>query len=137
MLENCRAPHYWTEKLADTYLAGAFPIYCGCPNLSEYFPAGSFRSIDRNDPGTAADIIAEVLREDRYTGQTPLIKVARDLVLDHYNLFPMIADIAKQLPAGKMRRVRLNPERDFTDPLARCYKRAVRRLIFGTGPRSG
>ncbi len=137
VLENCRAPHYWTEKLADTYLAGAFPIYCGCPNLSDYFPEGSFRAIDRNDPGTAADIIAETLREDRYSEQAPLIKVARNLVLDRYNLFPMIAGVARQLPSGPVRRVRVNREQDFTDPIARRYKRAVRRLIFGTGPRSG
>jgi len=37
-LENSVYPHYWTEKLGDVYLSGAYPIYYGCLNLEDYFP---------------------------------------------------------------------------------------------------
>ena len=48
-LENSSHAHYWSEKLADTYLGWSFPFYWGCPNTSDYFPEQSLCQIDRDD----------------------------------------------------------------------------------------
>ncbi len=37
VIENSKHKDYWSEKIADAYLCGCLPIYCGCPNISDYF----------------------------------------------------------------------------------------------------
>jgi Glycosyltransferase family 10 (fucosyltransferase) C-term len=49
-LENSDEPDYWSEKIADPLIAGAFPFYWGCRNLEDYFPADSFARIDLANP---------------------------------------------------------------------------------------
>lgn len=36
VVENSRAPNFWTEKIADCFAVGTIPIYHGCPNLTEF-----------------------------------------------------------------------------------------------------
>lgn len=95
-IENSMVKDYWTEKISDAFLAGCHPIYHGCPNITDYFPADSLTPIDINDPGKAiADIEACIARKS-YESSLPLIWEARRKVLNTYNLFPLIADyIAK------------------------------------------
>ena len=45
-IENHRARHHWTEKLADPFLGLAVPFYAGCPNAADYFPPESFVPLD-------------------------------------------------------------------------------------------
>ena len=95
-LENSFVDDYWTEKLADAFLAGCHPLYHGCPNITDYFPAGSLTPIDINDPEKAIAVIEACIARKSYESSLPLIWEARRLVLDRYNLFPLIADyIAK------------------------------------------
>jgi hypothetical protein len=94
-LENCSYPDYWTEKLSDVYLAGAVPIYYGCPNLTDYFSRSSFVSI-QYDFKRAVAVIEKTLNEDRYTDFVPEIIRARTLILDQYNLFPRLRDYINQ-----------------------------------------
>ena len=49
VIENCSYPNYWTEKLADCFLAGSYPIYYGCTNINEYFSNDSMDTIDINN----------------------------------------------------------------------------------------
>ena len=35
--ENFSSPHYWSEKIADCFLAWTMPIYFGCTRISEFF----------------------------------------------------------------------------------------------------
>ena len=37
IIENSREPSYFTEKITDTVLAGAIPIYWGAPNIGDFF----------------------------------------------------------------------------------------------------
>ena len=37
VIENSSFDDYWTEKLADNYLAECFPFYHGCKNINKYF----------------------------------------------------------------------------------------------------
>jgi len=37
-IENCRNPHYVSEKVVNPLLFGATPIYLGCYHIDDYFP---------------------------------------------------------------------------------------------------
>lgn len=103
-LENSVVPYYWTEKLADAYLAGAYPIYYGCPNLEDYFPDGSYTRINIDDVEGSIRIIENCIREQRYEMAQDKIKRARDLVLDKYNLFALIAELTQE-PVTRRRKI--------------------------------
>jgi hypothetical protein len=92
-IENSSTPDYWTEKLSDAFLAGAHPIYHGCPNIHNYFPPDSLSLIDINAPEAAMQKIDYVLRTDPFDASK--IQKARDLILDKYNLFPMLAGLCR------------------------------------------
>ena len=42
VIENVKAPHYFTEKLIDCLLTGCVPIYYGAPNIGKYFNVDGF-----------------------------------------------------------------------------------------------
>ena len=42
VIENIKAPHYFTEKLIDCLLTGCIPIYYGAPNIDKYFNVDGF-----------------------------------------------------------------------------------------------
>ena len=90
-IENAVITDYWTEKIADCFLAWTLPIYYGCPNLEEYFPKESFIRIDIENPQEAINIIEESLRNDPWESRLPAIIEARRRVLYKYQLFPAIA----------------------------------------------
>lgn len=100
-IENSYLPHYWTEKLADSYLAGAYPIYYGCPNLKEYFLPNAFTKIDVNNPEGAITMIENCIASNKYENSVDAIMTARNKVLDEYNMFPMITKLLKK--GGRMR----------------------------------
>jgi len=89
-VENTKARWYWTEKLADCFLAWTMPIYYGCTNISDYFPRESFVELDILDP-FAPEKIREVIASDLWRRNLDAIAYARQLVLDRYQLFPFIA----------------------------------------------
>jgi len=41
-IENCRRDFYFTEKLIDTLMTGAIPIYWGCPSIGNFFNTDGF-----------------------------------------------------------------------------------------------
>jgi len=86
-LENSESPHYWTEKLADAYLGWSYPLYVGCPNLVDYFPADSFRALKMDDVEGAVAIIRRLLASPHNEAEIVATRAARDLVLDKYNSF--------------------------------------------------
>lgn len=91
-IENTKLPHYWTEKLADCFLAYTLPIYYGADRIEDYFPADAFVKIDIDDfEGTIATI-RKVLEDDIWEQRLPAIKEARELVLNKYQLFPFLAE---------------------------------------------
>ena len=111
VLENGSYRDYWTEKLSDAYLGGAYPLYYGCPNISDYFPKGSYTEIDVNDPDRSISIIDETISSQQYEKAVGQLTAAKDLVLEKYNLFAMLTEQSNNLSSNAPKtRVLLNPE---------------------------
>jgi hypothetical protein len=127
-LENSQEPDYWTEKLGDAYLGLAVPIYWGCPNIRDYFPAASYVSIDLDDAGASIATIARVLEEGVTEERERAVERARLDVLDRYNLFPMLASMLGRARGGTARTVTLRPEADFPPPSHASSRGRTRRL---------
>ncbi len=100
-VENHICPHYWTEKLADSFLGFCLPFYCGAPNAADYFPPESFIPLDINDSGGAAKIIRNTIDNNEYEKRLPHIIEARRRVLEEHNLYAMLAREIPKLPRGE------------------------------------
>lgn len=96
VLENSVSNHYWTEKLSDAYLGWAFPLYCGCPNLGDYFPAESFQMLDLDDVETAVRLIQALLDEPTEPW-LPALTEARNRILGVYHPFARCHNLAQEL----------------------------------------
>jgi Glycosyltransferase family 10 (fucosyltransferase) C-term len=94
-IENHRCDHHWTEKVSDVFLGWGLPLYYGCTNLKEYFPEESFIEIDLDDFDGTVGLVRNLLGSDAYEKRLPAITEARDLVLNKYNLFAVVAGLAE------------------------------------------
>ncbi len=94
-IENSSSPDYWTEKVADCFLSWTVPIYYGCTNLEEYFPAESFIRININQPEAALETIKATLACDNWEDRQPALEEARALVLDRYQFFPQMKKLVE------------------------------------------
>jgi hypothetical protein len=109
-IENTVCRDYWTEKLADAYLSLSYPIYHGCPNIETYFPSRSFSKIDISDFEGSARTIESLLQNDIYDERLGALQEAKDLVLDKYNLFALMADQCSADTGSKKELVTIKPE---------------------------
>ena len=98
VLENSADQHYWSEKLADAYLGWALPVFSGTPSIGQYFPAGSYETIDTGNPNAAVDRVERLLADDPWQSRLPLLREARRRVLYEHNSAFMAANAAMQLP---------------------------------------
>lgn len=112
-LENSRLRDYWTEKLADSYLGWAFPIYWGCENVDDYLPGDSLIKIDIGRPSEAIDTIESVMEQELTPERMAALAEARSLVLDRYNTFDVIRRHCAALPLREPREITLRPMRAF------------------------
>lgn len=97
VLENQRSDDIITEKICDSFLAYALPIYWGAPNASSYFPSHSFEEIDITNIKDAVSKVEDILAKDEYNAKLPSIHKSRNLVLNEYNWLERMARVAKQL----------------------------------------
>jgi hypothetical protein len=91
VLENCAVPDYFSEKLSDTFLGGAYPFYYGCTNLDRYFPENSYTHIDIYDIDESIEIIEKKINENTYENSIDAILKARNLIFTKYNFFAVIS----------------------------------------------
>ncbi len=124
VLENSSYPDYWTEKLSDAFLAGCFPFYFGCPNLADYFPRQSFEPIDLGDVEKTVDLTQACMANAAYEQSLPALEAAKDLVMDRYNLFALIADLCHE-PAQRKEWIELRPHRECLPVWKSMAKRAL------------
>jgi hypothetical protein len=98
-LENSCFDDYWTEKLIDPYMAGSYPIYCGAPNIGNYFDVDrQLTLIDVKYPKLAIAKIEKLIADNTYEKARENLITARDLAMDKYNLFNIIAEICAADP---------------------------------------
>tara|TARA_B100000886_G_scaffold326351_1_gene272765 strand:- start:1529 stop:2227 length:699 start_codon:yes stop_codon:yes gene_type:complete len=96
VLENSSLDNYWTEKLADNYLAECFPFYYGCSNISKYFDKGAYELININDFDKTIKIIEKGISNNLYENRIDSIRKAKKQVMEEYNIFPMLIEVLKQ-----------------------------------------
>ena len=101
VLENSVFDHYFSEKLSDCILAGAYPIYYGCNNIDKYFPDNSYQRINIHDFDSAIKTINNAIEKDFDKKFRQERLNARDLVLNKHNIFPMLIDIIGNIEEGK------------------------------------
>jgi hypothetical protein len=111
--ENASGPHLWTEKIADCFLSWTLPLYYGCTNLEDYFPAESFIRIDPRDRDAVAALVRQAPASGEWEKRLPALEAARDLVLRRYALFPHLANLIQEhrAQAGPM-----EPREEVTIP---------------------
>ena len=92
VIENSECDYYWTEKLADCYLAGTYPLYHGCSNIKDYFPEGAYTPININDFDSVVNIIEKIKKSDIYENCKTVLNKAKQKVLNEHNMFNIIAN---------------------------------------------
>lgn len=91
-LENCVKKNYFSEKFTDAILAWTIPIYYGCPNINDFFPKECYYTIDINDP-RCIEKINEIIKKPITDKQIEAMKIARDLILNKYNIWSTLENI--------------------------------------------
>jgi len=116
-LENSLIKNYWTEKIADSFLGGAYPFYHGCPNIEDYFHPNSLTRIDIFDYEKSLTQISNCIKEDKYEVNCDFILSARDLVLNKYNLMSVIGDFCESnLPvSASKKKLSILPEKYYLE----------------------
>ncbi len=94
VLENSQQKNYWTEKLADAYLAWCIPLYWGCPNLGDFFDEKSYFQVDLD---TNAKELNDIIRRPIGRGMIENLAAAREKILDEFNIWEVIW---KKIEAG-------------------------------------
>lgn len=138
-IENYVAPHHWTEKFSDPLLSHCVPIYHGCPNLSDYFPDGSYIPIDIGKKEDALEIILnEVSDPDTYASRREAMLEARRLVLKRYNMLALLNEhisahcepsaLPSRRPIFGRKQMRLRNPRDLASNLIWQGQRMLKKL---------
>ncbi len=131
VVENFRGKDYWSEKLSDALLAYAVPLYSGCSNIGDYFPAEAVIPIDIHDPHVA-DVIREIIVSNEWEKRLKAIGDARKKILDHYQLFPFltsyIQDWENRYPKNQwtVDTVTIPNEKTAGKEMVRRFRRMVR-----------
>lgn len=95
-IENTLIDHYWTEKIADIFLAGALPFYIGPKNIYDYFPEKSLILLDFDNIDNSINIIKSAIKNNEYEKRIDAINEARNKVLYDYNLFYALSKIIQE-----------------------------------------
>ncbi len=117
-IENNSFPGYFTEKLSECYLTLTMPVYYGCKDIDKYFDAKSILNIDIDDYRQTINQIEQLLDEDPYPQQLPLLIEQKNRFLKNYNIFNALSEILTREFGDENQRsanhsVKLNPQNFF------------------------
>jgi hypothetical protein len=126
-IEADRFPDYWTEKIADCYLCETMPIYCGCPNITDYFSAESFVPIDLLDYKASIRAIEAAIEGNAYEKGRQRILESKHRVLDEYQVYPHLVRILEKhkhlfSTSPHKSRVTLSPATKLLEPLVGAWQ---------------
>lgn len=116
-IENSSHLHYFTEKIMDSFLAGALPFYWGCPNISEYFPPESLIQIDVDNFKKSINLIEQAIENKAYDDRLEHVLLAKELVLNKYQIIPGIVRLLEanqEVFHGRKRRINIRSKASFT-----------------------
>jgi len=93
VIENDRAPNYFTEKILDCFALGTIPIYWGAPNISAFFDMGGIIPVDDLDHlfVELSDLRARHYDEYEYLGGERVYRIPaaeRNLVTARKHVLP-------------------------------------------------
>lgn len=127
-IENSVYDDYWTEKLSDSFLGLSYPIYHGCPNIYKYFSQKSLSRIDINQKNIIEDI-EKIIDSNTYEKNINELVKAKQLILDKYNLFPLLHDICNKIninnPDQNKEKIILKPENKTNSDVIKKYIRKI------------
>lgn len=95
VLENQSRFDVITEKLYDSFLGLAYPIYYGAPNVGDYFDLNAMATINILDLKGSIKKIEHILTTDPYQDALPALVESKSRVLSKYNLFERIVDLCQ------------------------------------------
>jgi len=100
VLENSYLENSWTEKLSDTWLGYAYPIYLGAPNIESCCPSGGLLSLQPDNDEANLDAIEKLLQEDPWERSLPAIRNCRQWVLETTNIFARMDRLIREADAN-------------------------------------
>lgn len=103
VVENCSVKNYWTEKLADAWIAWTLPLYYGDPSILDRIPdKNALIPIDINNAARSVETIKKVLKEDPYVSRIQAIERCRNWVIEQANPFRRMEQIVSQSPKKQL-----------------------------------
>jgi hypothetical protein len=133
VLENGEWPHYWTEKLADAYVANCFPFYWGAPNVVDYFPSQAHQRINIDDIAGTLITIKKVIADGAYFKSQNVLAEARRRVLHLYHPYATYLRILDKLPRKKCTETVILPHDAYryslSERLSMRFSGAARRFL--------
>lgn len=98
VLENQLQHNFISEKLYDSFLGNAYPIYAGASNAKNYFNEKSFCSINLNDFNGSVKNIIDCISDDTHDKNIQALQDSKLTVLDKFNLIKRIDQIIENSP---------------------------------------
>jgi len=134
-IENSTINNYWTEKLADPFLAYSVPLYSGCKNIDKYFNLNSLVKIDVSQIIQSLNTIDTILKsaETIYSEKLPQLIIERNKLLKEYNLFNLLSNFYNdniQNQAQMVNNTVLRPSEYFPDHILKMNVLRLKRYIY-------
>ena len=127
VIENGQFPYYFTEKLSDAIFADAYPLYVGCPNIGDYFSEDTLTAVDITHLAAGIRAICAAMEANRYEATQAARQEAKNLLLNEYNLFPMLnAIITAENRTAPRQKIRIHPQSRFSTTLLARVKNVIR-----------
>lgn len=100
VIENSEIDHYFSEKLTDSFLAGSYPLYHGCPNLGDYFPENAYQPIDIDDFEGSLERIDTAINQSIDVQYRDDLRKAQQQSLYEHNVIPMLVRTIEAIEAS-------------------------------------
>jgi hypothetical protein len=131
VLENRSSPYVITEKLFDSYLGLAYPIYWGAPNVDRFFDPASLTSIDITNFQASLEQIARLISSDTAEQRLGQLLEAKSRVLRDYNHLFRMADITRAAIAANPESTPVEITLRRPPPSANTHPSLLQRVIKG------
>lgn len=96
-IENSSIDDYWTEKLSDSFLGYSVPIYIGCTNINQYFPADAMYVCSMEDVDGLYATLDYIINnpQEAYDAKWNGLNLAREKIMNEYNIVQTLEYVLK------------------------------------------